>query len=304
MVSIATFMEVLDTSIANVALHHIAGSLAASYDESTWVLTSYLVANAIVLPISGWLSDVIGRKRFYMICVALFTRQPRCCAGSRRTCTLLIIVRASCRASAAAAWRRASRRCWPTPSRRDKRGMAFALYGIAVVVGADHRADARRLDHRQLLLALDLLHQRARSASLSLFLVQLARDRARGARARARERCRAALRSTGSASCWWRSSSAAWRSCSTAASATTGSASASSRFFATCRSCSFVFIIPWELTRKEPIVDLGCSASATSASAFADDGRVGVVLFGTTPVHPAAAADAFITTRRRCRAWR
>src|SRR5947207_1964502 len=66
-VSMATFMEVLDTSIANVSLTHIAGSLSASLDESTWVLTSYLVANAIILPCSGWLSTVIGRKRFYML---------------------------------------------------------------------------------------------------------------------------------------------------------------------------------------------------------------------------------------------
>jgi MFS transporter, DHA2 family, multidrug resistance protein len=71
-VSIATFMEVLDTTIANVALRHIAGGLAVGIDESTYVITSYLVANAIVLSISGWLSTVIGRKRFYMICVATF----------------------------------------------------------------------------------------------------------------------------------------------------------------------------------------------------------------------------------------
>src|ERR1700689_636945 len=72
-VTMATFMEVLDTSIANVALPHMAGSLSVSTDESTWVLPSYLVANAIVLPLSGWLSSVLGRKRFYMISVFLFT---------------------------------------------------------------------------------------------------------------------------------------------------------------------------------------------------------------------------------------
>ena len=71
-VTLATFMEVLDTSIANVALPHIAGSLSASQDESTWVLTSYLVSNAIILPISAWLATVLGRKRFYMTCVTLF----------------------------------------------------------------------------------------------------------------------------------------------------------------------------------------------------------------------------------------
>src|SRR5882762_4611718 len=72
-VALAAFMEVLDTSIANVALPHIAGSLGASQDESTWVLTAYLVANAVVLPISAWLATRFGRKRFYMASVALFT---------------------------------------------------------------------------------------------------------------------------------------------------------------------------------------------------------------------------------------
>ena len=71
-VTLATFMEVLDTSIANVALPHIAGNLSISQDEATWVLTSYLVANAVILPISAWLSTKFGRKRFYMTCVVLF----------------------------------------------------------------------------------------------------------------------------------------------------------------------------------------------------------------------------------------
>ena len=78
-VTLATFMEVLDSSIANVALPHIAGTLGASTDESTWVLTSYLVSAAIVLPMSGWLSNVIGRKRFYMTCVAIFTASSFLC---------------------------------------------------------------------------------------------------------------------------------------------------------------------------------------------------------------------------------
>ena len=81
-VSIATFMEVLDTTIANVALRHIAGSLAAGQDESTYIITSYLVSNAIILPISGWLSNVLGRKRFYMGCVALFTLSSVACGFS------------------------------------------------------------------------------------------------------------------------------------------------------------------------------------------------------------------------------
>lgn len=72
-VPLAAFMEVLDTSIANVALPHIAGSMGASNDESTWVLTSYLVSNAIVLPLSGFLVSVLGRKRFFLTCIAFFT---------------------------------------------------------------------------------------------------------------------------------------------------------------------------------------------------------------------------------------
>jgi DHA2 family multidrug resistance protein len=79
-ISIATFMQVLDTSIANVALQYIAVSLAASVDESTWVLTSYLVASAVILPVSGWLAGVVGRKRFYMGCVATFTVSSVLCA--------------------------------------------------------------------------------------------------------------------------------------------------------------------------------------------------------------------------------
>jgi DHA2 family multidrug resistance protein len=78
-VTLATFMELLDTAIANVSLPHIAGGLAVSYDESTWVLTSYLVSNAVVLPLSAWLSRVFGRKRYYMLCVILFTLSSLLC---------------------------------------------------------------------------------------------------------------------------------------------------------------------------------------------------------------------------------
>ena len=83
-VSMAAFMEVLDISIANVALQHIAGDLAAGQDEATWVLTSYLVTNAIVLPLSGWLSTVLGRKRFLLGCIAGFSVSSLP-AGWRRT---------------------------------------------------------------------------------------------------------------------------------------------------------------------------------------------------------------------------
>ena len=91
-VSLAAFMEVLDTTITNVSLSHIAGTLAASQDESTWVLTSYLVANGIVLPISGWLSNVIGRKRYFMMCIAAFTAASFAC-GAATSLGMLIVFR-------------------------------------------------------------------------------------------------------------------------------------------------------------------------------------------------------------------
>ena len=91
-VTLATFMELLDTAIANVSLPHIAGGLATSYDEATWVLTSYLVANAVVLPLSAWLSRVFGRKNYYMACVALFSLSSLMC-GLAPSLGLLIFFR-------------------------------------------------------------------------------------------------------------------------------------------------------------------------------------------------------------------
>jgi DHA2 family multidrug resistance protein len=131
-VSIATFMEVLDASIANVALRHIAGSLAAGEDESTWVLTSYLVANAVILPVSGWLSSVIGRKRFYMSCVALFTVSSLLCALAPNLQCLVIfrILQGLGGGGLAPSEQSILADTFP----EEKRGQAFALYGVAVIV--------------------------------------------------------------------------------------------------------------------------------------------------------------------------
>ena len=92
-VSIAAFVEVLDTSVANVALPYIAGGLGASYDDSTWVLTSYLAANAIVLPMSGWLAEIIGRKRYFMFSLAIFTLSSLLC-GLAPSLPVLLVFRA------------------------------------------------------------------------------------------------------------------------------------------------------------------------------------------------------------------
>jgi DHA2 family multidrug resistance protein len=131
-VTLATFMEVLDTSVANVALPHIAGSLSAGQDESTWVLTSYLVSNAIVLPLSGWLSSLIGRKRFYMSCVALFTVSSLLC-GFAPSLTALIVFRVLQGAGGGGLQPSEQSILADTFSPRQ-RGMAFAIYGMAVVL--------------------------------------------------------------------------------------------------------------------------------------------------------------------------
>ena len=131
-VTLATFMEVLDTSIANVALPHIAGSLGASQEEATWVLTSYLVSSAIVLPISGWISDRIGRKRFYMTCVAMFTLCSLFC-GLAPSLPILILARILQGFGGGGLAPSEQAILADTFSVAD-RGKAFALYGMAVVV--------------------------------------------------------------------------------------------------------------------------------------------------------------------------
>ncbi|HEY9154383.1 MAG TPA: DHA2 family efflux MFS transporter permease subunit, partial [Opitutaceae bacterium] len=131
-VSMATFMEVLDTSIANVSLQHIAGNLSATQDESTWVLTSYLVSNAIILPISGWLATVVGRKRFYMMCVALFGVSSLCC-GIAPSLGWLIFFRVL-QGLGGGGLAPSEQSILADTFPPQQRGQAFALYGIAVVV--------------------------------------------------------------------------------------------------------------------------------------------------------------------------
>ena len=158
-ISIATFMEVLDTSIANVALSHIAGALAANADESTWVLTSYLVASAVILPISAWLSGVIGAKTLLhavrravhreFLSVwdrpqpGIFDRIPGA-AGPRRR-------RHGAERAIDAGRHLSARKARPSLRALRRRGDRCA----------DDRTDPRRLHYRQLVVALDLLHQRA-----------------------------------------------------------------------------------------------------------------------------------------------
>src|SRR5580658_7272123 len=135
-VAMAAFMEVLDTSIANVALPYMAGGLGSSNDESTWVLTSYLVSNAIVLPISGWLASLFGRKRFFIVCIFIFTVASVLC-GSATSLNMLLLFRVIQGAG------------------HPRRYVSAAEAGPRVCAlrnnsdhGAHDRADTGRMDHR------------------------------------------------------------------------------------------------------------------------------------------------------------
>ena len=131
-VMLATFMEVLDTSVANVALPHIAGNLSSTVDEATWVLTSYLVANAVVLPMGGYLSGLFGRKRFYMTCVALFTVSSMLC-GLAPSLPWLIFFRIM-QGLGGGALQPTSQAILVETFPHEKRGAAMAVYGMGVVL--------------------------------------------------------------------------------------------------------------------------------------------------------------------------
>ncbi len=130
-VAMAAFMEVLDTSIANVALPYMAGNLGASNDQSTWVLTSYLVSNAIVLPISGWLAGALGRKRFFIICLFIFTTSSLLC-GIAPSLGLLLFFRVL-QGAGGGGLQPMAQAILADTFPPQQRGLAFALYGITAV---------------------------------------------------------------------------------------------------------------------------------------------------------------------------
>ena len=144
-VSLAAFMEVLDTTIANVALSHISGSLGATSEESTWVLTSYLVANGIILPLSGWLSSVFGRKNFFLLCILGFTITSFLCG-------IDVSANAHCVSYAARfGWGRAAAESTGNYQRQfstGKTGNGFCYHWDYNCIGTDFRTCYRRLYHR------------------------------------------------------------------------------------------------------------------------------------------------------------
>src|SRR3982750_935074 len=131
-VMLATFMEVLDTSIAAVALPYIAGSVSATNDEATWVLTSYLVANAIILPASSWFSIKFGRKRFLITCIIIFTVSSFFC-GAASSLGMILLARAA-QGAGGGALQPLSQAILLESFPPAKRGVAMALFGLGVVV--------------------------------------------------------------------------------------------------------------------------------------------------------------------------
>jgi MFS transporter, DHA2 family, multidrug resistance protein len=131
-VALAAFMEVLDTSIANVALPHIAGSLGASVDQSTWVLTSYLLSNAIVLPLGAWASNVMGRRNFFLLCIVIFTISSFLC-GAAPSLTMLLFFRIL-QGAGGGGLQPMAQAIMADSFEPHKRGQAFALYGLVAVL--------------------------------------------------------------------------------------------------------------------------------------------------------------------------
>jgi DHA2 family multidrug resistance protein len=282
-VSIATFMEVLDTTIANVALRHIAGGLAVGIDESTYVITSYLVANAIVLSISGWLSTVIGRKRFYMICVAIFTFSSLLCgfAWNLESLVLFRILQGLGGGGMATSEQAILADSFPP----QKRGQAFAIYGVAVVVApvigptlGGWITDTYSW-HWVFLINVPM-------GLLSLSLVGMLVKEPSGAEEERQKLLNKGLRvdyigfllvaiglaslefvlDEGQRNDWFGSSVIV--------------------FFAALAAVSLLALIPWELTREDPIVDLRLLGRRQFAACFLVMLGTGAVLISTTQILP------------------
>ena len=159
-VMLPTFMEVLDTAIASVCLPYIAGALSASTSEATWVLTSYLVSNAVILPASNWFARRFGRKRFLLTCVIIFTIASFFC-GAAPSLAVILLARVI-QGAGGGALQPLSQSILLESFPVQKRSMAMAAYGLGIVLAPGPRPHARRLAHRYLQLALRLLHQYSR----------------------------------------------------------------------------------------------------------------------------------------------
>jgi DHA2 family multidrug resistance protein len=282
-ISIATFMQVLDTSIANVALENIAGSLGVSVQESTWVLTSYLVASAVVLPVSGWLSGVMGRKRFYMLCVATFT-------GSSVLCTLapnlqVLIFFRVLQGLGGGGMAPSEQAMLADTFPEKRRSLAFAVYGVAVLVAPTIGPTlggwlTDTLSWHWIFLI------NTPVGVLSLVLVNWLVTEPELLERERRERLAGGLRvdwiglilvalflgcleivlDKGQEDDWFASNFIV--------------------SFASVSAVAFALFVPWELTHKDPIVDLRLYSYRAFAAASVMMLSIGAILFGTTQLIP------------------
>jgi MFS transporter, DHA2 family, multidrug resistance protein len=282
-VSIATFMVVLDTAIANVSLRYIAGSLSVSIDQSTWIITTYLIANAIVLPASGWLSNVLGRKRFYMLCVGTFTLASLLC-GLAPSLGALILFRIL-QGLGGGGMPTSEQAMLADTFPPEKRPQAFALYGIAVIVAptVGPTLGGWITDNYSWhwiffinfpigLASLALVHwlveepevlqreRRERLASglnidwLGILLIALTFG------------CLEIVLDRGEIDGWFGSTTIV--------------------LFATLAASSFILLIPWELTRHDPVVKLDLLFQRQFGLAFVVMLAVGAILFGSNQITP------------------
>ncbi len=156
-VILPTFIEMLDTTVVSVALENIAGNLSATISQATWIQTGYLISNAVVLPATAWFSALLGRKRFLMICIGIFTLASFAC-GEAPNLTFLIIA-SIVQGAGGGALQPISQAILMESFPPAKRGVAMAAYVVGVVLAPVVGPVAWRLAHRQLFLALDFLHQ-------------------------------------------------------------------------------------------------------------------------------------------------
>jgi DHA2 family multidrug resistance protein len=282
-ISIATFMTVLDTSIANVALQHIAGTTGSSYDEATWILTTFLVAQAVITPISGWLADVIGRKRYYMISVAVFTIASFLC-GIAPTLPFLIIARVI-QGVGGGGLAPVEQSMLVDTFPPEKRGLAFAAYGLVVIAGPvlGPTIGGWLTDnyswHWVFLINLPF-------GALSLFLVQLLVDEPEAVRRRTEELRRGGLKMDFGGFLLAGTFLGATEITLDRGQELDWFGDPMIRTTAVLAALSFVLVIPWELLRKDPIIKIRMFANRNFAVANVLLLVVGMVLFGTTQFIP------------------
>jgi DHA2 family multidrug resistance protein len=276
-VMLATFMEVLDTSVANVALAHVAGNLAVSYDDATWVLTSYLVANAVVLPITGWLGRYFGRKRFLMTCIGIFTAASALC-GMATSLPMLVLAR-MLQGAGGGALQPIAQAVLLESFPPEKRGLSMSFYAMGVVVAPilgptlggwltdDYSWRWAFFINLPIgilasIMILTFLEdppylQRSRSGTIDYigFLALLAWVG-----------CLQVMLDRGQDEDWFSSDSIWW--------------------LAAGAAFGFIFFVAWELRSDHPIVNLGVLADRNLAIGSFLMCVVGIILFGTTAVLP------------------